>query len=188
LRHNEFHPVRLAGFVAIVCSVTYVVADVLELIQGDFSTLRLLLTYVAEAGIPLFVIGLYAAQRPRIGRLGLFGAAAYAYSYVFFTSTVAYALFAGTPDYRALTDVFGVWMTVHGAVMVVGGVAFGLAVARAGVLPRWSGGCLAVGVVLVAAASGLPTLARALAEAVPAAAFVAMGISLTKPASVTSAG
>jgi hypothetical protein len=26
-----------------------------------------------------------------------------------------------------VTDVFGIWMTVHGVVMVVGGVAFGLA-------------------------------------------------------------
>jgi hypothetical protein len=57
------------------------------------------------SGDPLFVIGLYAVQRPRIGRLGLFGAMAYAYSYVFFTSTVVYALIAGTPNCTALVKV-----------------------------------------------------------------------------------
>jgi hypothetical protein len=37
-----------------------------------------------------------------------------AYSYVFFTSTVVYALISGTPNYKALVKVFGAWMTVHG--------------------------------------------------------------------------
>jgi len=46
---------------------------------------------------------------------------AYAYSYVFFTSTVVFALADGTPNYEALTKVFGGWMTLHGLVMVLGG-------------------------------------------------------------------
>jgi hypothetical protein len=45
-------------------------------------------------------------------------------------------------------------MTVHGLIMLAGGLAFGLAVVRAGVLPRWTGVCLMAGVVLVVAASG----------------------------------
>ncbi len=96
-------------------------------------------------------------QRPRIGHLGLAGAVACAYSYVFFTSTVVYALIARTPSYQDLTRVFGAWMTVHGLIMLAGGLAFGLAVARAGVLPRWTGIALMAGVILVAAAAGLPT-------------------------------
>ena len=71
-----------------VFSVVYLISDLIEVTQGDFSTFRLSLTYVAEAAIPLFVLGLYAVQRPRIGRLGLFGATLFAYSYVFFTGTV----------------------------------------------------------------------------------------------------
>jgi hypothetical protein len=81
----------VVGWAAIVFSILYVVADVIEVAQGDFSTFRLLLTYGAEAAIPLFVIGLYVVQRPAIGPLGLVGAVAFAYSYVFFTSTVVYA-------------------------------------------------------------------------------------------------
>jgi hypothetical protein len=169
---------RLVGGAAIVSTATYFISDLIEVVQGDFSTARLILTYLGEAAIPLFVMGLYAVQRPRIDWLGLAGAIAFAYSYVFFTSTVMYALVAGTSDYAALTRVFGAWMTVHGAIMLVGGLAFGSAVIRAGVLPRWTGVCLMTGVVLVAAASGLPNLARTVAAAVSDAAFIGMGVAL----------
>lgn len=168
------------GLAAIGFSVVYLASDVLEVGQGHFSVVRLALTYAGEAAIPLFVLGLYALQRPRIGRLGLFGAAAYAYSYVFFTSTVVYALAADTRDYQGVTKAFGAWMVVHGLIMLIGGVAFGIAVVRARVFPRWTGVCLAVGVILVAAASGLPTVARTVAEAVPAAAFIGMGWALLR--------
>jgi hypothetical protein len=166
------------GWAAVAFSVVYWLSDVLEVVQGDFSTVRLCLTYAGEAAIPLFVLGLYAAQRPRIGNLGLFGAIAYAYSYVFFTTTVMYALVAGTRNYHALANVFGVWMTVHGLVMVLGGFAFGVAVIRAAVLPRWTGVLLMVGVVAVAAASAAPNIVRTIAATLPAAAFAGMGFAL----------
>ena len=118
----------LLGLAAVGFTAVYLISDLIEVAQGGFSTFRLSLTYAGEAAIPLFVIGLYAVQRPRIGRLGFLGAIAYAYSYVFFTSTVVYALIAGTPNYEALVKVFGAWMTVHGLIMLVGGLAFGLAV------------------------------------------------------------
>ena len=57
-------------------------------------------------------------------------------------------------------------------------IPFGLAVVRARVLPRWTGVCLMAGVVLVAAASGLPDIARTVAAAVPDAAFIGMGFAL----------
>jgi hypothetical protein len=164
-----------AGFTAI-----YFISDLIEVAQGDFSTFRLSLTYAGEAAIPLFVLGLYALQRPQIGRLGLVGALAYAYSYVFFTSTVVYALTARTRNYRALTKVFGAWMPVHGVILVLGGLAFGLGVVRAGMLPRWTGVCLMVGVALVAAASGLSNVPRTVAAAVPAAAFIGMGVAVLR--------
>ncbi len=106
---------------------------------GRFSTPQLALTYVAESAIPLFVLGLYAAQRPQIGWLGLVSALTYAYTFVFFTSTVVYALIDHTRDWDALETQFGAWMTIHSVLMVVAGVAFGAAVARAHVLPLWTG-------------------------------------------------
>ena len=170
----------VVGLAAIAFTALYLISDLVEVAQGGFSTFRLSLTYAGEAAIPLFVLGLYAVQRPRIGRLGLAGAVAYAYSYVFFTSTVVYALIAGTPNYKDMTKVFGAWMTVHGLIMLAGGLAFGLAVARAGVLPRWTGIVLMAGVTLVVAAAGLPDLARTVAAAVPDAAFIGMGLALLR--------
>jgi hypothetical protein len=169
---------QLVGLAAVAFTAVYFISDLIEVAQGGFTTFRLALTYAGEAAIPFFVIGLYAVQRPRIGRLGILGAIAYAYSYVFFTSTVVYALIAGTPNYKALTKLFGPWMTVHGLILLLGGLAFGWAVVRAGVLPRWTGVCLMAGVVLVVAASGLPDVARTVAAAVPAIAFIGMGAAL----------
>lgn len=171
---------RLIGTSAIVFSTLYLLSDVLEVVQGDFTEVRLVMTYAGESTLPLFVLGLYSVQRPFIGRLGLVGAVAYAYAYayVFFTSTVVYALVAGTRNYDDLATRFGASMIVHGAVLVLGGVAFGAAVVRAGVLPRWTGFCLIAGVIAVAAVSGLPTVARTLAAALPAAAFIGMGCAL----------
>jgi len=166
----------LVGVAAIVFPAVYFVSDLIEVAQGGFSTFRLILTYIGEAGFPLFVIGIYATQFEKLGRAGLFGAVAYAYSYVFFTSTVIYALIAKTADWPALTKAFGPWMTVHGAIMVAGGIAFGFSVIR--VMPRWTGVLLMIGVVLVAAASGLPDAERAAAASVPDIAFAAMGITL----------
>jgi hypothetical protein len=107
--------------------------------------------------------------------IGLLGAVLYAYSFVFFTSTVVFALFGASRDWSAVTATFGAWLTVHGALMVIGGLDFGWAVWRARVFPVWTGPCLAVGVVLVAAASGLPIVVRTGAAAVPDAAFIGMG-------------
>jgi hypothetical protein len=176
--HDSIDLALIVGLAAIGFSAIYFISDLIELAQGNFSTLRLSLTYVGEATIPIFVIGLYAVQRPRIGRLGLLGAVAFAYSYVFFTSTVIYALAARTQNWSALGKVFGAWMTVHGLIMLVGGLAFGLAVVRAGVLPRWTGVCLMAGVVLIVAMSGQSNVARTAAEAVTATAFIGMGVGL----------
>jgi hypothetical protein len=67
---------------------------VLESLQGGFSPTQLVLTYTAEAAVPVFLFGLYAVQRPYIGGLGLLSAigSSYAYAYVFFTGTVLLAL------------------------------------------------------------------------------------------------
>jgi hypothetical protein len=66
------------GLTAVVFSALYFISDVIELAQGGFTTEQVALTYAAEAAIPLYVVGLYAVQRPRIGPLGLAGAVVYA--------------------------------------------------------------------------------------------------------------
>lgn len=172
--------VLLIGSAALAFSALYFISDLMELLQGRFSTLQLSLTYAAEAAIPLFVLGLYVLQRPRIGRLGLVAALAYAYAFVFFTSTVVYALIDQTSDWNALTSKFGAWMTVHSALMVVAGVAFGLAIVRARVLPRWTGGALILGMILMTVATALPDVAQTAAAGVRDLAFAGMGVALMR--------
>jgi hypothetical protein len=70
---GQDHLSLLVGLAAVVFSAVYFLSDLIEDAQHRFSNSQLVLTYVAEAAIPLFVIGLYAAQRPRIERLGLVG-------------------------------------------------------------------------------------------------------------------
>ena len=73
---------------------------------------------------------------------------------------------------------------MRGVVLVAAGVAFGVAVARAGVLPALTGWLLVAGVVLVAVASGLSDIAQTLAAAVRDVAFVALGAALLRRRSV----
>jgi hypothetical protein len=170
----------LAGVAAVVFPLVYFASELVEVAQGSFTTARLALTYLGEAGIVFTVLGLYAVQRPRIGRLGLYGALAYAYSFAFFASTVIYALAAGSNTWAAVTGVFGGWLTLHGAVMIAGGLMFGLAVVKTAALPRWTAACLMAGVVLVAATAGMSTVVRAGAAALPQAAFIGMGVMVLR--------
>jgi hypothetical protein len=169
---------HLIGVAALSFSALYLLSDLIEALQGGFSTPQLLLTLVAEAAIPFIVIGLYAVQRPRIGRLGLISALAYAYAFVFFTGTVVYALVNGTNDYSALSDDLGTLMTAHGAIMVFAGIGFGVALIRARVLPAWTGVALGAGVVLVAATQSAPEGAQLVCAAIRDLAFAGMGLAL----------
>ncbi len=169
---------RVVGLAAVVFSAAYFLSDLWELLEGGFSTPQLVLTYVAEAAIPLFVTALYAVQRPHISTLGLVGAATYAYAFVFFTGTVLLALVTKAKDWDSLVGDLGPWVTVHGLLMLAAGSLFGVAVVRAGVLPRWTGVVLVVGVVLVAASSALPGAIQMLSAGVRDLAFAGMGLSL----------
>ena len=103
------------------------------------------------------------------------GALGYAYSYVAFTATVVYSFVEQTPDWVALTRRLGPWFLVHGAIMVAAGLCLGLAVVRAGVLPRWTGHALMIGVTLVAVTTDMPDPVRTGSAAVRAAAFIGTG-------------
>ena len=165
------HQRYLLGLSALVFSGLYFVSDALEVVHGRFSEGQLWLTLVAEAAIPVFVIGLCLAQRPEIGRLGRL---------VFFTGTVVYALVHASRDFSALSNDLSPWMVIHGALMVFAGLAFGYGVIRAGVLPRWTGIALMTGVVLVSLAQVLPDGLQLVAAGVRDLGFAGMGVALLR--------
>jgi hypothetical protein len=169
---------QLIGLLAVASSALYFASDVIEVADGGFSKVQLWLTLMAEATLPIFVIGLWLAQRPRIGWLGAASAIAYAYSFVFFTGTVVYALVHRTGDFERLGAALDPAMTIHGALMVIAGIGFGCAVGRARVLPRWTGVALAAGVVLIPLSMGLPDAVGLFGVGVRDIAFAGMGVAL----------
>ncbi|MBU2666194.1 hypothetical protein KOI35_22085 [Actinoplanes bogorensis] len=171
---------RLVAVSAILFSAVYLLSDLIELAQGGFSPFQLALTYAAEAALPLFVLGLYAVQRPAIGTLGLAGAVGYAYTYVFFTGTVLYALVDHTPDWPTLSERLGAWVGVHSVLMIVSGIAFGVAVARAGASSPWTGWLLVAGMILYAVSPALPDVAQVGAAGVRDLGFASMGWTLLR--------
>ena len=170
----------LIGLAALVFSALYLVSDTIEAAQDGFSVSQLWLTLIAEAAIPAFVIGLATIQGNSFGRLGWASACAYAYSYVYFTGTVVYALARHTQTYAELSRQLGPAMLVHGAIMVVAGIGFGVAVLRARVLPPWTAAALMAGVVLVAVTQTMPTATGLAAAALRDTAFAGMGLALLR--------
>ena len=92
------HLSMLVGLAAVVFSALYFVSDLVEFAQGGFSTPQLALTYVAEAAIPLFVARSVRDAAAADRAAWPLGAVGYAYSFIFFTSTVVVALVE--PDER----------------------------------------------------------------------------------------
>ncbi len=81
-------------------------------------------------------------QHLRGGWLSLVGAVSYGAAFTFFAGTAMYALVRKTSDYATMVGELGSLHMVHGVLMVVGGLLVGVAVVRAGVLPRWTGDCM----------------------------------------------
>jgi hypothetical protein len=173
---------RLIGWSAIVAPALHTLTDAIEWTQGGFSTPQLWLNYAAFIPLPAILIGLYAAQRPRIGRLGLAGALAYGYAFIYFAHTTLVAISTGAPDYETLWSGLGVMYTLHGAVMAAGGMAFGWATLRAAALPRWTAVAFLAGVVLnvVLGLLPVPDLLQTLGSALRNAGLVGMGWALIR--------
>jgi hypothetical protein len=171
------------GYLAVIASVLYFSSDVIEVVQGRFSTGQLWLTLIAEAAVPFFVIGFAVTrtQRP-LGWVGDLSAIVYAYAFLYFTGTVVYALTNGTRDYEVLTDRLGLTMTMHGAMMLFAGIGFACSVIHARLFPTWTAIALMVGVVLVALAQGMPDGVQLIAAGTRDAAFVGMGLAQIRSA------
>lgn len=138
---------RLLAFGAIVAPALHTATDIVEVAQGGFSPVQLWLNYLAFLAMPAVMLGLWARQRPGIGLSGLLGALLYGVAFVYFSHTTLVAIETGAADYAQLWATLGRTYTVHGAVMVVGGLLFGWATARAGVFPRWTAAIFLAGVV-----------------------------------------
>lgn len=173
--------IRWAGFSAMAAGILYVVVGMFHQpnIVSSVTTTQWGIVHALATAMCFFfllgVTGLYARQAEKAGWLGLAGfllLSIWAVITVTFTlvevsilpllATEAPALAegflgifnssAGKTDFEVLANLW----TLTGPLYILGGLLFGIATFRAGILPRWAAVLLAVGTVLAPIAALLP--------------------------------
>lgn len=159
------------------------------------NSLKILMAVLAVAGLT----GMYLSQIRRNGVLGLIGYVVLTIGYLLIMSTTfvsAYVLpaIAGT-DPGFVKDVIaagtndtpagdlgalGTMIQIQGFAYLAGGLLFGIALYRAGVLARWAAALLAVGGVISVALSLMPDAFYRLLAFPNAIAMIGLGYSLWK--------
>ena len=172
--------IRWSGVAAMVGGIFYVVVGLFHPpnVLSSVTTQWAIVHALATAMCLLFLVGitgLYARQVEEAGWLGLAGFLLFSLNWVLtaaFTLAEAFILpllateapklaqgFLGIFSGSAGGTNFGVlanlW-TLTGIMYILGGLLFGIATFRAGILPRWAAGLLAVGSVLGPVAALLP--------------------------------
>ena len=157
------------------------------------STFKLLMAVLALVGIT----GMYLSQVPRNGRLGLVGFMVLAIGYLCIVGTAYASAFvlptvaATDPGYvndviaastggSPVGDIglFAVVAKIQDFGYLVGGLVFGIALFRAGVLARWASLLLAVGGVVTVALSLMPDAFYRLLAFPNGIAMIGLGVSL----------
>ena len=154
--------IRWSGLISILAGVLYALGAILHPVGEDIAAytnpnwVTAHLVYWVSSILMLFsLVGLYARQVEKTRWLGLVGfvlafiGTAFVGSIFFMVSTVVPLIAAETPalfDRAATPPTGAVLLVVLG--FSLGYILFGVATMRAGVLPRWSGLLLIVGVSL----------------------------------------
>jgi hypothetical protein len=173
--------IRLSGFSAMVAGISYVVVGMFHqpnIVSSVTTTQWAIIHAIATAMCFFFLLGvtgLYARQAEKAGWLGLAG---YLLLSLWAVITVTFTLVevsilpllateaptlaegflgifnssAGKTDFGILANLW----TLTGPLYMLGGLLFGIATFRAGILPRWAAVMLAVGTMLAPIAALLP--------------------------------
>ena len=165
--------IRWAGLSAVVAGICYVLVGVFHPlnIPASVTTSRWIAVHIAAMAMSIFglfgMAGLYARQAEKSGWLGLAGYVLFSlwlalilgFTFVevlvlpvLATTAPAFvegwmAMFGGPAGALDLGSLPTLW-TISGPIYILGGLLFGIATFRAGVLPRWAGALLAVGTVI----------------------------------------
>jgi len=195
----------VAGAIFITVQINHPASDAFTTETGEWvvrSCAKMVMAALALAGIT----GMYLRQHRQAGVLGLVGYLVFAVGYLAmfavqviaaavlpslvdtqpgFVDDVVAAAAGGTPsgDIGGLQTLFN----VAGAGYILGGLLFGIALFRSGVLARWAAALLAVATVSTASLAVLPH-AFDRPFAVPTGiAFIGLGVSLWRSARQTDA-
>jgi hypothetical protein len=194
---------RLAGLCAVLAGICYVFVGVFHPpnLAGSVTTTRWQVVHVLACAVSFFGLlgtaGLYARQAMKVGWLGLAGYLLFSlwlvlimgFSFVeaFILPRVVSAspsfvqawmgMFTGPKGSFDLGVLPTVW-TLTAPIYMLGGLLFGIATFRAGILPRWAGALLAVGTVLAPLAGLLPNASQPKVAIPVGAALAWLGYSL----------
>jgi hypothetical protein len=170
----------IVGAAAILAPVLHTATDAMEWWQHGFSNLQLWLNYLAFLPMPWLLLGIHLAQPGRADARGLAGALLYGAAFTYFAHTTLYALAEGIPTYEDLWRRLGDVYTVHGALMVAGGLLFTASAWRARRLPRPAVALFAAGLLLnlVLALVPAPDILQTLGTLLRNAGLVGMGCAL----------
>ena len=173
--------IRWAGLSALVAGICFVVLGLLHPpnVLSSVTTTRWAIVHSLALAMSLFgllgMMGLYARQVERAGWLGLVGflllslwlvlLLPFTFFEVFFLPLLAteaptfaagfLGIFTGAASEINFGVLAALW-PLSTVLLLLGGLVFGIATFRAGILSRWAAGLLAVGCVLSPAAALLP--------------------------------
>jgi hypothetical protein len=195
--------IRWAGVAAMVAGICYVVVGIFHPpnILSSVTTTQWAIVHVLATAMCFFGIlgmaGLYARQAEKSGWLGLAGflllslwfAFILGFSFVeaFILPSLATAvptfvagflgMFTSTASEMNLGVLPTLWL-LTAPLYMLGGLLFGIATFRAGILPRWAAGLLAIAAALTPAAALLPHQIQRLAAIPVALALACLGYAL----------
>ena len=173
--------IRWAGLAALVAGICFVVLGLLHPpnVLSSVTTTRWTIVHSLALAMSLFgllgIMGLYARQVKEAGWLGLAGflllslwlvlILPFTFFEVFFLPLLAteaptfvkgfLGIFTGSASGINFGALPALWQ-LSSVLLLLGGLVFGIATFRAGILSRWAAGLLAVGCVLSPAAALLP--------------------------------
>jgi hypothetical protein len=176
---------RLAGLSALVAGICYVLVGIFHPanVASSVTSTRWEIVHILACAMSFFGIlglaGLYARQVEESGWLGLVGFLLLScwlvliMGFSFVEAFILPHLAASTPAFvRAWMGLFNsngstfglgalpvVW-TLTAPLYILGGLLFGIATFRAGILPRWAGVLLAAGTLLAPIAKALPNASQ----------------------------
>ncbi|SUS05891.1 putative membrane protein [uncultured Defluviicoccus sp.] len=181
MRTNHDDTLRtVVGAAAIVAPVLHCTTDAMEWLQGGFSRWQLWLNYCAFLPMPWLLLGVYAVRARQLATTALVGALLYGAAFTYFASTTLFALQMQVSDYEVLWQQLSSLYTVHGAVMVAGGLLFSWAAWQGRAVPRPAVALFAAGLLvnLGLAVVPAPDLLQTAGTAIRNAGIVWMGCAL----------
>lgn len=181
LKITESKLMRLAGLSALLAGLCYVLVGLFHPPNAfaSVTTTTWVIVHILACAMCFFALlgltGIYARQAEKSGWLGLVGfvmlslwfaiVLGYSFIEVFILPSFATALPAFVNSWMGMLNstasemnlgVLPTLWTLAGPLYLLGGLLFGIATFRAGLLPRWAGVLLAAGTILAPVAAFLP--------------------------------